>query len=71
METNFKYEVAEEIVKGMMNEVKAYKRDAMRRWGKLDADYEYGQWLNNIQNVLNYIKNKETTFLPMLEKYMK
>lgn len=71
METNFKYEVAEEIVKGMMNEVKAYKRDAMRRWGKLDADYEYGQWLNNIQNVLNYIKSKETTFLPMLEKYMK
>lgn len=65
METNFSYEYAEGVVKGMMNKVKPYKKDAMRRWGNLSSN-AYIDWINENQRVLNYIKDKETTFLPML-----
>lgn len=70
MEANLKYENAEPIIKAMMNKVKPYKKDAMRRWGRLDADNAYRDWINNNQFVLNYIKDKQDTFLPTLYKHL-
>ena len=66
MENNFKYENAEPIVKAMMNKVKPYKKDAMKRWGRLDVNNHYIDWINQNQHVLNYIKEKETSFLQQL-----
>jgi hypothetical protein len=66
MENNFKYENAEPIVKAMMNKVKPYKKDAMKRWGRLDVNNHYIDWINQNQHVLNYIKEKEISFLQQL-----
>jgi hypothetical protein len=70
MATNFKYEVAEPIIKAMMNKVKPYKKDAMKRWGAPDIENRYIDWINFNQHILNWVKDKEKTFLPQLHKHL-
>ena len=64
LETNLSYANAEKVVYSMVEEVMYYKSNHMKRWGNTTS---YTEWRNNADKVLNYIKERNKSYLSMLE----
>lgn len=64
LETNLSYANAEKVVYSMVEEVMYYKLNHMKRWGNTTS---YTDWRRNAENVLKYIKERNRTYLSMLE----
>ncbi len=63
--TNFSYENAEEVIYKMVREILRYRVQSFRRWGN---QISYTDWRNESELVLEYIKQRNETYLPMLKE---
>ena len=63
--TNLSYENAANVVKSMVAEIEYYKFPSMKRWG---SSYSLATWKNECNEVLEFIKNRNETYLDMIEK---
>ena len=69
VETNFEPTYASKVLNKMVYEVMPYKTNAMIRWGKSSADYNY--WLNDVANTHKYFENKSRAFVATIEDSLK
>ena len=63
--TNLSNENAQDVVYSMVEEVMYYKLASMKRWGNTAA---YSDWRRECESVINYIKERNKTYLNTLKK---